>query len=71
MNCPLIKYRVIVQYLVDNKQDSNLPDRVNYAEVFKDYKKAKKECLKVLRRANGHKIIRATIEPVLLEESLI
>lgn len=71
MNCPLIKYRVIVQYLVENKHDSNLPDRVNYAEVFKNYKKAKRACLKELKNAQGHKVTRATIEPVLLEESLI
>lgn len=70
MNCPLIKFQVVVQYLVPNKQDSNLPDRVNFVRDYKNYKKAKKEVQKVLREASGYQITRATITPVLLEESL-
>lgn len=71
MNCPLLKFQVVIQYLVPNKQDNNLPDRVNYVQEFKNYKKAKKEALKVLKEASEYKITRATITPVLLEESLI
>lgn len=71
MNCPLIKFQVVVQYLVPNKQDNNLPDRVNFVRDHKNYKKAKKEVQKVLREASGYQITRATITPVLLEESLI
>jgi len=71
MNCPLIKFQVVVQYLVPNKQDNNLPDRVNFVRDYKNYKKAKKEVQKVLREASGYQITRATITPVLLEESLI
>lgn len=70
MNCPLIKFQVVVQYLVPNKQDNNLPDRVNFVRDYKNYKKAKKEVQKVLREASGYQITRATITPVLLEESL-
>lgn len=71
MNCPLIKFQVVVQYLVPNKQDNNLPDRVNFVRDYKNYKKAKKEVQKVLREASGYQITRATITPILLEESLI
>lgn len=67
----LIKYRVVVQHL-EEKQEG-YPDRATYENLFDDYSKAKKVAVKLLRslQLNNFKVLRASIEPVLLEENLL
>lgn len=71
MKNPLLRYRVLIQYL-EEVQDG-LPNRATFDKTYDTYKKAKKESLKVLQGIQlvDKRILRATIEPVLLQENLV
>lgn len=71
MKTPLIRYRILIQFLED------IPNELRNLATFEDwdfdYKKAKKIAkakLKSLALANKQ-LVRATIEPELLEENLL
>lgn len=67
----LIRYQVLIQYL--EVKAEGYPDRASFEHVYLDYKTAKKEAMRVLKsiQSANKQILRATIEPVLLQEDLL
>lgn len=71
MKSELLKYRVLIQYLENGTE--RLHDLATSETIHDKYKTAKKFALKTIQgiQVAGKKVVKATIEPVLLEESLI